>query len=158
MLEVKLANGGVALLDDCDSDLCQFRWSSRVARQTRYAVHSDGHLLHRLVAQRIAPRQLTSKDRVDHKNRNGLDCRRDNLRVAGNAENLWNRGKTRLNTSGYKGVHWDKNNRKWMSEIQAHKKRIYLGRYDTAREAALAYNFAAVAYHGEFSFLNDVRV
>jgi hypothetical protein len=91
---------------------------------------------------------------VDHENRNGLDCRRTNLRLATHRQNIMNTGLRPANTSGYKGVSWDKENQKWRASIRAYGRSYNLGRFSTKEEAARAYNEAASRLHGSFARLN----
>jgi len=93
---------------------------------------------------------------VDHINGNPLDNRRSNLRVCTNAENLRNRGKTRANTSGYKGVWFNKIANFWYAALTVDGCVKNLGNYSTAEAAALAYNKAVKKYHGNFAKLNKV--
>jgi len=97
---------------------------------------------------------LPDAEEVDHINGNGLDNRRANLRPATGIENRRNRRRSRKNTSGYAGVSWDKVNRKWYAYITADGRMRALGRFDTAEEAALARDRAALELHGEFARLN----
>ena len=60
------------------------------------------------------------------------------------------------NTSGFKGVAWDKNRNKWMACLNVDKKRKTLGRFNTIKEAVLAYNTAAYQYYGSDVYLNKV--
>ena len=60
------------------------------------------------------------------------------------------------NTSGFKGVAWDKNRTKWMAYLNVDKKRKTLGRFNTIKEAVLAYNTAAYQYYGSDVYLNKV--
>jgi len=93
---------------------------------------------------------------VDHKDGNKPDCRKRNLRICTKAENTRNRAIPNTNTSGYKGVNWDRQKRKWRAKITANEHRNHIGYYDTAKEAARAYNEAALKYHGEFARLNEI--
>lgn len=86
---------------------------------------------------------------VDHINRNKLDNRRSNLRICTHAENLANRIKPRNNTSGYKGVVWNKSRSKWLAQITVKKRHIYLGQFDDIEEANEAYNLGFVKYYGK---------
>ena len=88
---------------------------------------------------------------IDHKDLNKLNNRIGNLRPATKAENGRNRSKQRNNTSGHKGVTWDKSRSKWTAAIVVNQKRIYLGRFEDLNIAAKAYAEAAVRYHGEFA-------
>ncbi len=83
---------------------------------------------------------------VDHIDRDRSNNRIENLRVATRAQNCRNRRMSRSNTSGFKGVHWDKDLNKWYASVRCV--------FDTAEEAALAYDKAAIALFGDFAHLN----
>jgi hypothetical protein len=92
---------------------------------------------------------------VDHRNHNGLDNRKSNLRLATPAENTHNKRKTkRATTSKYKGVSLRKNENKWVSHIDYQGRRIHLGFFKDEAEAAKTYDKAAKKFHGEFASLN----
>ena len=91
---------------------------------------------------------------VDHINGNPLDNRKSNLRICTNAENQRNRGVNKNNTSGYKGVCWAKQNKKWKARIKHNGKLIHLGYYKDKEEAARAYDKKAKELHGEYAYLN----
>lgn len=88
---------------------------------------------------------------IDHIDGNSLNNRIENLRAATQSQNLCNRGKPKSNTSGYKGVYFDKTKNKWRAEIQKHGEVHRLGYFNAAEEAGAAYNTAAKELHGEFS-------
>ena len=77
---------------------------------------------------------------IDHINGIKDDNRIVNLRVVTNKMNQCNRGKRNNNTSGYKGVYWYKQKKKWQAKIGHHKKSIHLGYYDNIENARQAYN------------------
>jgi hypothetical protein len=94
---------------------------------------------------------------VDHINGNGLDNRRENLRIATNSQNQTNRSVSSISKLGVKGVTFvDKNkNRKYCAYVTVDKK--WIGSYHkTLKEAALAYNEMAKKYYGEYARLNEV--
>lgn len=93
-------------------------------------------------------------EQVDHKNRNRLDNRKCRLRICSPSQNGSNQKQQSNNTSGYKGVYWDICKKRWHARIQANRKRIFLGLFDSKKEAAHAYNEAALKHHGEFARLN----
>jgi hypothetical protein len=91
---------------------------------------------------------------VDHKDGNGLNNRRGNLRSCTRKQNAANRRLATNNKSGYKGVHWSKTRHKWVAQIGVDKKCINLGAFIDPWEAAQAYNTAALIEWGEFALLN----
>ena len=93
---------------------------------------------------------------VDHINGDRLDNRSENLRVCLNEENSRNKGPNKKNKSGYKGVYFNKSTGKWIAQLTVNYKCRHLGTFETAEEAALAYNKAAKQFHGEFAFQNEV--
>ena len=91
---------------------------------------------------------------VDHINGNTLDNRKSNLRICTSAENQHNKGKMENNTTGYKGVSFDKRDGFYYSRIKNNGKRISLGRFKNSINAALIYDEMAVKLHGKFAKLN----
>jgi HNH endonuclease len=156
MKEIPLTRGKVALVDDEDYEsLIQWKWLVRYHRKTCYARRIDRHTgkpitihMHREILG-VKPNQ-----QVDHINGNGLDNRRSNLRIAGHAQNLWNRGRTRKNSSGFKGVHWVERLNKWCVQVQANGKARCLGWFVDLYDAASAYDLEALKLHGEFAHVN----
>ena len=99
---------------------------------------------------------LDSKNEVDHLDRDGLNNQRENMRVVGRTPNVQNRGRFRNKKScAYKGVFLTKQGN-WQARITVNKKRVLLGRYQTAVDAAQAYNKAAIEYFGGFVYQNPV--
>jgi hypothetical protein len=91
---------------------------------------------------------------VDHRNGDGLDNHRDNLRIATRSQNACNRHNTKSKAScRFSGLFFDKRRGKWMSRIVVNGK-IFLGYFDSEIDAARAYDAAAKKYHGEFARLN----
>lgn len=90
----------------------------------------------------------------DHQNHDTLDNIGQNLRIVNELQSATNRRRFRKNLSGFKGVSWYKNLKKWVAQIQMNGKKINLGYYDTAEGAARAYDAAAVLYHGAYAVLN----
>lgn len=87
---------------------------------------------------------------LDHRNGNRTDNRSSNLREATPLQNSQNRKLNSDNTSGVRGVHWDKAANKWKAQIKVNSKSVNLGRHDDAELAGLIYAVAAERFHGEF--------
>lgn len=151
MTVIPLSRGYVAVVDDCDEGLAAHKWYASVRRHNVYACRKAGGrvlYLHREVLC-AAPGV-----HVDHRDGDGLNCRRANLRAASRFENEQNRGKNRNNRSGFKGVSRSASVRGWVAKISAHGRQRHLGVFRTAEDAARAYDAAASALHGEFAFQN----
>lgn len=155
MKEIRLTQGKVTLVDDRNFGwLNQWKW---YFHHTGYAVRNQWNsvtkkrymiFMHRLILN--TPKGFEA----DHINQNKLDNQRSNLRIATHSQNQSNGDAYQNNTSGYKGVHWDKKAKKWDARIQVTGKRIRLGAYEKKWVAALAYNIAAIGYRGKFARLN----
>lgn len=91
---------------------------------------------------------------IDHKDHNGLNCQKYNLRVCSRSQNQGNRRKSLNTTSRFKGVCWDKSRNRWISVMTNNGKAVNLGRFNVEKDAALAYDRAAKIYFGEFAKLN----
>ncbi len=162
MIEIPLTKGLVAIIDDEDAHLAAFKWYAAKIRHVYYAQRQEPTpgaprrqrtiCLHREVMR--APAGV----KVDHANRDGLDCRRSNLRVASTSQNTQNSRLYNTNRSGFRGVQRNRRvgpgGRVWMAYITVFGKRLYLGSRHTAEEAARVYDDAARLYFGEFASLN----
>ena len=95
----------------------------------------------------------TDKRLADHKDHNILNNRKYNLRPATYIQNGYNQ-LPRKGTSQYKGVSWNKNKKKWETQIQANGIKIYLGLFTDEIKAAETYDKEAKKLHKEFAFLN----
>lgn len=94
---------------------------------------------------------------IDHINHNTLDNRRKNLRLATKQQNRMNRTAYKKNKSGYKGVYWYAEKKKWLASIRFNKKSIYLGLYENKIDAALAYDQKAKELFCEFAYQNLIH-
>lgn len=139
---IELTQGKQAIIDDRDYEsLRRFKWYAHRDHNTWYAV--------RCGPKKIKPRLFIGMHHailgkplpgfeIDHKNRNGLDNRRANLRVVTRTVNMQNKGRQRNNASGITGVAWFKPTQKWHAKIDAHGKRISLGYFDNIEAAKCA--------------------
>src|ERR1051325_317064 len=159
-MEIPLTNGGVALIDDSDYPIVEsllWHWWTQPPRNlTKYAIASRWEngvrfhfRMHRLIIG-VTDRRIP----VDHRNRNGLDNRRENIRIATPTQSAANVGLRRNSLSGYKGVTWHKGDCEWHARIRCNNVVYFLGAFTDRIEAALAYDKAAVELFGEFAYLN----
>jgi hypothetical protein len=91
------------------------------------------------------------KYNLDHINGNPSDNRISNLREANESQNGFNRKLNSNNTSGHKGVTFDKKSKKWQAYVTVNKKLKYLGQFESLELAALVAKEARIKYHGEFA-------
>jgi len=124
--------------------------TSEKTRYCRVRLGGTVYYLHRLLAQAFIPNPQ-NKPYVDHIDGNKLNNSLSNLRWATPVENQRNRGKQTNNTSGYKGVTFDKARGRWRAQINTGNNKVKnLGCYDTAEEAGAVYEEVAKELHGEF--------
>jgi hypothetical protein len=92
--------------------------------------------------------------RTDHKDHDGLNNRRSNMRLASAAQNAANMETPQHNTSGFKGVSWHKSRGKWRAYAKKDRRQIYLGYFINLEDAARAYDTKAIELWGPFAKLN----
>jgi hypothetical protein len=152
---IPLPRGYEAIVDAGEYNrVSAHRWFARVDKTYRIYVYahlrSRGKLkiikLHRLI--------LPNKNRIDHKNGNGLDNRMSNLRPATGKQNVRNQRKRRRGYSKFKGVSWDKRRNKWIAQIGVNSRHLFLGYHLSEKAAAKAYDVAAREHYGEFACVN----
>ena len=149
---VPLTKGYEAIIDATDVPLVDaWNWTTIVGRSNVYGFRNywKDKIKRRVYLHRAIVGELDGFQ-VDHINRNGLDNRRVNLRLATRSQNQHNRVASSNNTSGFKGVTWHNGAQKWQAQIAFSGRNKYLGRYDTVEDAHAAYVEASIKYHGEF--------
>lgn len=161
MKTIGLSQGKVALVDDADYEwLNQWRWSASKAGYTFYAIRKTrtangaktSEQMHRLILG-----LMPGDDRqCDHRDGNGLNNQRSNLRTCTITENNVNSRKRKAGTSSYKGVYRNRNYPKWQSRIRVNGKLIYLGSFESEIEAARIYDLAALQHYGDFALTNKM--
>jgi hypothetical protein len=161
MRKIKLTQGKYALVDDDKYEyLNQWKWNYHITNRdkTGYAV--------RLTSRKNPPRKTIRMHRVvlnyfgplfvDHINRNGIDNRRSNLRLATKNQSIYNKSYSCNNKNKAKGVTQVKDKhgapKYWIARVTESGKRHYLGVFKSKRSALIAYNKAAKRLHGEFYY------
>ena len=153
-MRILLTQGKFAIVGPRDyTYLMRWKWCYH---SHGYAVRHDHSkqpliYMHRAILERVGYKDFAQTDHID---RNKLNNLRSNLRPATARQNSCNRGKRKNNTSGYTGVCWHKQNKKWLARIRIDGKMKHLGYFDDIKDAAQAYNEAALELHGEFAVLN----
>jgi len=161
MKEIKLTQGLVTFVDDDDFDkVNKYKWFARKSNGIYYASSYIGKWrtgkmthMHNFI--------MGNKDgfMLDHIDRNSLNNQKHNLRYCTFSEN--SRNKNPWGASSYKGVsivHHKNKKKYWRAYIGINGKNMYLGFFKTQEEAALAYNKAAIEYHGEFANINEIII
>lgn len=131
-----------------------------IVSQYKWCLDSNGYafsltggcrtVLHRLITG--APKNMV----VDHRNHNTIDCTDDNLRICTQRENTYNQRLRSDNTSGYKGVSWNKQSGKWRARIQVNGKDVTLGSFIDKQDAIDIRKTAETKYFGEFAYIQEV--
>ena len=154
-LSIISTNGYAILVSKEDYPiLSKYKWSVRLDGNRKYAHTIVGGKVKQM--HRIIIGDSCSGLDVDHKDGNGLNNTRENLRVATRSENMCNMGIPKNNKSGYKGVHWSELHKKWHARITKNGKLMHIGFFDDIIQAAKAYNAAAKHFHGEFARPNPL--
>lgn len=145
---IKLTRGYETIVDDEDFEyLNQFKWHSLVTPSNVYASNYTKGLMHRHIMN------PSPEVDIDHKDCNGLNNRKSNLRPATRMQNLRN-SRIKTKTSIFKGVCFDKDHKKWRGQITIEKKQMRLGWFNNEKDAALAYDLKAIEFFGEFARIN----
>jgi hypothetical protein len=158
MKEINLTKGKVAIVDDDDFEkLNQYKWHALPSKHTFYAVRNDltsGErkyiYMHKVIVN--TPEGML----IDHRDGNGLNNQRRNLRTATINQNSQNRRPYFSASSRFKGVSWHKSSGKWQARITLNGKQIRLGSFSDEKKAASAYYEAAKQMFGEFAKIQEV--
>lgn len=139
------------MVDDQDYEwLNQYYWQANKQLCVNTKINGVRVLIHRLI---LNPDKNIE---IDHIDGNRLNNQRSNLRLATSSQNKCNRGPRKDCVSGYKGVSWHKQNKKWTARIMGDGKYRYLGLFLNIQDAVNAYNQAAIKYQKEFAFINPL--
>lgn len=157
---IPLSKGKFATIDEEDLEIVEgMAWHAVQAGSDFYAAHTrrispkkcERIYMHRLI---VKPPEGSL---VDHANRNTLDNRRCNLRLATKSQNAANSKNRRRIYSRFRGVTWSKKERLWIASATIDGKRNRLGAFVSELEAAIAFNEASFAAHGAFAQLNVIE-
>jgi hypothetical protein len=143
---VTLTQGRVAIIDAEDAEeVGKHNWCYKGRGYARSQINNKLVFLHNFLMDSLLGTE------IDHINNNGIDCRKNNMRLCTHIENLHNQNIRSNNTSGCKGVMWHTQRKKWYARITVNYKCISLGLFSNIEEAAQAYREASMKYHGEFA-------
>lgn len=155
MKEIQLTQGKVAIVDDEDFErLNQYKWQADKNKTGNYyarrVLFRNGKRISLLMHREIM--NATNDKMVDHKNGNGLDNRKINLRFCNIEQNAANqKNPHKDNKLGIKGVCWIKAKRKYKATIVREGVLYHLGYFTKPMEADEAYRKAEKKYSGEFA-------
>lgn len=163
MKEIPLSQGKVALVDEIDFDaVSKYKWFAHFDGYNWYAKKKNGikgtrkrGIRHKPITMHAFLMEPPVGVVIDHKDWNGLNNQRRNLRICTHAQNCQNGRQRCANKSGFKGVSWKRRNNKWCAQIAVLGKIIHIGLFGVAKDAAKAYDVAALKHHGEFALTNE---
>jgi len=162
MKKIKLTRGYSAEVDNKDYEwLNSFKWHAQLSLRkdgtvrTVYANRDTHSADGARTTQRMHCLIMGAKG-IDHRDGNGLNNRRYNLRPATITQNGGNQKLSGKNSSGYKGVSWCKRDKKWVAKTQVNGNHVYLGRFTDILDARNAYDVAALKYFGPFALTNTM--
>ena len=148
----------IVLIDDEDyENIVSHSWFVYPSRRNFYAARQiklNGKKVKVQMHREILGLTFGDGKIVDHINRNGLDNRKSNLRIASHSLNRYNSSMRIDNVSGYRGVFWHKKSKRWRATICIEYNQIYLGQYIDKTAAAEAYDQAAIKFYGDKAVLN----
>jgi HNH endonuclease/AP2 domain len=154
MKQIPLTQGKFAIVDDADFEwLSQHKWYFLKARNGGYACRKIhlGNRKCRTVYMHAEIMGTPAGKHTDHINGERLDNRRENLRICSASENCSNGKISKNNSTGFKGVVFHAEKKKFMAQIHVQRKNKFLGYFTTAQEAHAAYCEAAKKHHGKFA-------
>jgi len=132
-LKGKQGNGKFATIDDSERErVAIFSW---YVDSKGYAYREHSGIKRIFMHQFIMGDYPKDKPEIDHKNADKLDNRHENLAFCTSSENRANRRKYRNNKSGYQGVQWHKQGKKWMARVYINKISYYLGLFSDIEDA-----------------------
>lgn len=151
---ITLTKGYVAVIDAADIHLVNHRnWCVRINLRrdgSMGAIYAQARVDGRLVTMHSVIAGEIAQHEIDHRDGDGLNNRRANLRPASHGQNMCNSRTRTDNTSGFKGVCFDKRAGKWKAYIRSKGRLIDCGLHPSPQSAAEAYARASAKFHGEF--------
>jgi hypothetical protein len=149
MVKLPLGHGKYALIDDEDYPKIMFgTWHCTKSGYVAGRLYGERVYLHRIIME------AKPHEEVDHEDDNPLNNQKYNLRLCTRSQNEAAKTRRRDNISGYKGVTYNKFASKWKARTHLNGNEIHLGYFDTAEDAARAYDRKAKEIFGKFARLN----
>lgn len=162
MIKIPLNYGKFALIDDEDYNrVSRKTWTYTPSKSgyTGYAQHTKklpviNHVICLGMHRLVMGLPIGDDREVDHRDGNGLNNQKHNLRICTRRQNMMNKRVSKNNMSGYKGVSFTRGKRMWQVRIKTDEVNEYIGSWFCVISAAKAYDEAAIKHFGEFARLN----
>lgn len=153
MRSITLTQGKSATIDTEDyKSISKFKWFAKKDGKNSYACRSifvkgkgGTIMMHRQIMDKCPKGK-----EIDHIDGNGLNNRRSNLRIVSKSQNQLNAGLRIDNSSGFKGVSWDKRHKMWYAYARLSGKQVNLGRYTKITEAVTAYEIFTDRHYKQY--------
>lgn len=151
MRKIQLSQGKYAFVDDKNyKKLSKYKWHAQKFGKYWYATRTEVVLMHRQIMGLKKGNPLL----VDHKDRDGLNNQKKNLRSCTKSQHQHTQKRKGTGVSKYRGVSWNKKRKRWQAKIQFQGKTIMIGSFKNEKQAALAYDNKAKELFNEFAFSN----
>lgn len=164
MAELRLSNSDlICIIDDNLLEaFSKYKWQINHNGYVEGSRHSSFYKqfktrrIHRIIYQLINNKTIPQNIEIDHVDRNPLNNVSSNLREATRSQNARNTRPREGGTCEYKGVRWCSRARVYIAEITIDNKKIFLGRFECSKQAALRWNEESLKYYGCFAYQNEI--
>jgi hypothetical protein len=156
--EIPITKGKITIVDDCDYEyLNQWKWyCSSVGYAVRDIPCNTNNRKRKTILMHREILNTPDGMDTDHINHNTLDNRKCNLRICTRSQNEANKGLRRDNTSGIKGISWNKQIKKWHAQMKQNGKLIHVGYFSNIEDAINSYLTEYKEFYGEFAMLEKI--
>ncbi len=152
-IKIPLSQNKFAIIDREDYQIVsQYKWHIHIGKYAATTQHIGYWRTRKTIIITMHDLIMGKKKgfSIDHIDGDGFNNTRENMRVCTHQQNLFNQKLNKANTSGYKGVYWHKQAKKWLAAIMVNQKHISLGVFLDKLDAVDARKKAEIEYFGEF--------